>query len=182
MLLASVGLYFGLIDPTNKDIQALKEQKAEFDKAVDNANQLTERRNALVAKVNSFSLEDSQRLEKLVPDYVDSVRLIMETDRIALKYGMSLRDVQIAGLDTGKPGSASPETSGVIGGVPKDYDSVTMSFSVFTNYQTFKQFLKELEDNLRISDVGRIAFNVPSASKSQEVYQFNVSLKTYWLK
>ncbi len=180
MLLASVGLYFGFIDPTYKEALALKDKKNEFDTAMNNANQLSERRKSLVDKINSFPAEDLGRLNKLLPDYVDNVRLIMEVDRIALKYGMSLRDVQIQGLNLNKNSAA--EASPVIGEASKDYGDVTLSFSVVSDYPIFKKFLGELENNLRISNVESLSFSVPQGAKSPDLYQYNLSIKTYWLK
>lgn len=181
MLVASVGLYFGFIDPTYQDALVLKEKKAEFDTAMNNANQLVVRREALNEKINAFPKADLDRMDKLLPDHVDNVKLIMEVDRIALKYGMSLREVQLQGLsllDSKKPESISP----VIGVPPKDYDNVSLSFSVVSSYPTFKQFLKELEDNLRISDVESVSFSVPRDARNPDIYQYALSLRTYWLK
>ena len=74
------------------------------------------------------------------------------------------------------------DSTGTIGAVQKDYDGVVLSFSVLSTYPVFKQFLKEIEENLRIIDVENITFSVPRDSKGQDVYQFGVSLRTYWLK
>lgn len=178
MVAASVGIYFGFIDPAYKNIQVLKAQKKSFDAAVNNATQLTEKRDELVKKRNSFSTEDMSRLKNLVPDYVDSVRLIMEIDRIALKYGMSIRDVEVLGFTPAQ----SVAASGIIGIAPKDYDKATLSFAVSSTYPVFKQFLVELENNLRITDVERLVFSVLQNVQAGDVYQFRVSLKTYWLK
>lgn len=184
MIIISIGLYFGFIDPTYKDAKILEAQKQEFDTAVNNANQLTEKRNELISKVNSFPADGVNRLNKLLPDYVDNVRLIMEVDRIALKYGVSIREVQAQGfgISASKDSSSSADFSGSIGSVPKDYDGATLSFSIFSDYPTFKQFIKDLEDNLRITDIERISFSVSQAAKSPDAYQFSVVLRTYWLK
>ncbi len=181
MIAASVGLYFGFIDPTYKDIQSLQGKRNELNSAINNANQLTERRNNLVNTINSFSTEDVFRLNKLVPDHIDNVRLIMEIDRIALKYGMVLRDVRVSGLNL-DGGGLSSLPSGNIGDTLVNYDKVALSFSVSSTYETFKQFLKELEDNLRITDIGKIFFNAPPDPKNSDTYQFNLSVTTYWLK
>lgn len=186
MIAASIGIYFGFIDPTYNEAQALKEKNTALNVAVNNANQVTESRNKLVAKINSFPVDDMARLLKLLPDNIDNIRLIMEVDRIALKYGMSLRDVKVSGSglpqDGGTLSSPAIASSGVIGGTPKDYDNVKLSFSVFSNYQTIKQFLGELEENLRITDIEKLSFSTRENTRGQDVYQFNVSLNTYWLK
>ncbi|MFA5841754.1 MAG: hypothetical protein WC835_02205 [Candidatus Paceibacterota bacterium] len=182
MLVASIGLYFGFIDPTYQDALVLKDKKAEFDTAMNNANQLSERRQALVDQVNKFPAEELVRLNKLLPDHVDNVRLIMEVDRIALKYGMSIRDVQLQGLNL-LNNNNSGNTSTVLGTAPKDYDNVVLSFSVSSSYSTFKEFLSELEDNLRISDVESLSFSVPPQdTRGKDVYQYSLSIRTYWLK
>ena len=181
MLIASIGLYVGFISPTYGEVEALKGKGNEFDSAVNNANKLTEKRNELVSKLNSMPADDLSRLNKLIPDNIDNVRLIMEIDRIAMKYGMSLREVRVEGISIPQ-GSKAVVQAGVIGGVAKDYDSVTLSFTVSSNYQAFKSFLNELENNLRITDVENISFSAPRGVTGSDIYRFGVSLKTYWLK
>ncbi len=183
MIIASIAMYFGFIDPTYKETQALQEKKNEFDTAVNNATKLNDRLEELVKEDSSFPAGEVDRLKKLLPDYVDNVRLIMEVDRMALKYGMSLREVNVEGLGVAQgSASAMTDSTGTIGAVQKDYDGVVLSFSVLSTYPVFKQFLKEIEENLRIIDVENITFSVPRDSKGQDVYQFGVSLRTYWLK
>ena len=177
MILGSIGIYYGYIDPTYKSTRSLQIQKQQFDAAVNNANELTQKRKTLVAQVNSFSSDGMLRLSKLVPDYIDNVRLIMEINQIALKYGMSLREVHVGGVS-----AFQGSQTDIVGSGSKNYDSVTLSFSVLTTYSTFKQFLGELENNLRITDIEKIVFTIPSGPKSDEFYQFSVSLKTYSLK
>lgn len=180
MIASSIGLYFGFIDPTYNETQTLVAKSGALNAAVNNANQLTERRNKLVTQINSFPVDDMARLTKLIPDNIDNIRLIMEIDRIALKYGMSLRDVKVSG--SGLSQNSGIDSSGVIGIAAKDYDNVGLSFSVFSNYQTMKQFLGEIEYNLRITDIGKISFSTREGVKGPDIYQFNISLNTYWLK
>ena len=183
MIIASVGLYVGFIDPTYAEIGSLKEKGDEFSSAVNNANKLTEKRNELVSKLNALPADDLARLNKLIPDNIDNVRLIMEIDRIALKYGMSLREVRVEGPSISASQKSAGQASTVIGGISGNYDNITLSFAVSSTYQAFKGFMGELEKSLRVLDIESAAFSVQQAAASgSDIYRFSVSLKTYWLK
>lgn len=72
----------------------------------------------------------------------------------------------------------------------KPYGSFSVSFTVQGPYDQFLQFLKTLESSLRIVDVTSITFssveNVEKDPKKvsniKNVYEYNVTIKTYWLK
>ena len=112
-------------------------------------------RDRLLTKYNAFSPDDLLRLKKLLPDHVDNVRLILDIDHIASKYGMRIKNVVVGAKDE------RPE--GVIGPDVTPYQSVSLSFSIATSYNNLKEFIKDLEKSLRIVDVTDISL---ASSKS----------------
>ncbi|MBI3573849.1 hypothetical protein HY090_02260 [Candidatus Kaiserbacteria bacterium] len=175
-LIIAGGIFFWYIDPTYTHVRDLLAQQSQYDEALGKARELQDVRDQLLARYNTFSQDDLIRLQKLLPDHVDNVRLILDLDAMAAKYGMRVRNVSIdTGTAAGKSGAA---VAGKLGPSDQAYESVVLSFSVSGSYDTFRQYLGDLEKSLRVSDVTGISF-LPNESG---IYDFTIHLKTYWLQ
>ena len=170
-LAIALTLFFGFIDPTYTKVKALRAQEAQYNQALDRSKELQQIRDQLLSKYNTFSSSDLDRVEKLVPDHIDNVRLILDLDAIAAKYGMRVRDVQIEADE-------ERQSSGQLGPDEGTYESVVLSFSVSGTYDTFRTYLADLERSLRIVDVVGLSFS----SNETGIYDFTIHIKTYWLK
>ena len=170
-LAISLALFFGFIDPSYGRVKTLRAQEAQYSDALDRARELQEIRDQLLSKYNTFSKTDFDRIEKLVPDHIDNVRLILDLDELASHYGMRVRDVQIED-------DAQRAVQGQIGPSEENYESVILTFNVSGTYDTFRSFLHDLERSLRIVDVVGLSFT----SNETGVYDYSIHLKTYWLK
>jgi len=172
LIILSGGLFFSYINPTYKETGDLKKVQQEYDNALTKSKELREVRQELLAKYNSFSEENVKRLEKLLPDNIDNVRLIMEINQIAVNNGGMIRSVDIysdAGEGKGK-GDLGPDLRG--------YDSVGLRFTVEAKYDDFVNFMDDLSKSLRIVDI--IDYSLKSGQ--EDVYKHNVNIRTYWLK
>ncbi|MCR4330730.1 MAG: type 4a pilus biogenesis protein PilO [Patescibacteria group bacterium] len=167
---ASGTLFFGYIDPTYSSIRERAQEEALFDSALNNTKELQTLRDELRSKYNTFSTSDLDRLVKMVPNNVDNVRLVRDIDGIASKYGMSLYNTVVGVIET--------DTSRVNVSDSSGYGSVLLTFSVTGPYKTFLNFLKDLEKSLRIVDVVEVTF----VSSEKDLYEYRISLQTYWLK
>lgn len=170
LTIVALGLFFGYIDPAYQNIKELRSEEKVYDEALNQSRELQRIRDSLLSQYNTFSQQDLDRLEKLLPDHVDNVRLILDIDSIASKYNMRTRSVIVSGTN--------PEGSNVIGANQSDVDSVILSFSVAATYENFIRFIKDLELSLRIVDLVGLSFSATEG----EAFDFNVSIKTYWLR
>ena len=192
-LIIAGGIFFIYIDPTYTHVKVLLAQESQYDEALSRAKELQGVRDQLLVRYNTFSQNDLTRLQKLLPDHVDNVRLILDLDSMASRYGMRVRNVSVdtgnsgAGQKTTRtapaqgaiaPGSPLAVSSQQLGSTSQTYESVVLSFSVSGSYDTFRQYLGDLEKSLRIADVTGITF-VPNETG---IYDFTIRLKTYWLK
>lgn len=175
--------------PLYDGISVKNELIASYDEALNNSKALETERDKLTQKYNSFKPEDLSRLQKLLPDNVDNIRLILEMEKIATPFGMVLKDVKYD--VTSKINTISPvQIAGVIqmGGASssKNYNIWNLEFSTQATYNNFLNFLKVLEDNLRIVDISSIQFssntNLGANPSLPEAYKYNFKIKTYWLK
>jgi len=186
----SVGGFFLLAEPLYKDITVLKAEVASYDEALDNSKALENERDKLTAKYNAINPENLDKIKKLLPDNIDNIRLILEIEKIAVPYGMVLKDVQYSPVKKETP-ATTPGDEVIVGGggvqsTGRDYGSWDLGFSVTGTYNNFMNFTRDLEKNLRIVDISSIQFLSGSEPKLNsflpEVYKFNFKIKTYWLK
>ena len=126
-----------------------------------------------------------EKLNKLLPDSVDSIRLILEIEKIASPYGMVLKDTRYNPSEKDKDAVGGSSVAG--GGATKsnqNYGTWDLEFSTEGSYQNFLSLLQDLENNLRIVDVSSIQFSSESVNTkvSNDNYKYNFKIKTYWLK
>jgi len=186
----SISIFFVLSNPLYNDIQELRTQVVSYDKALSNSKALENERDILTAKDNSINPDDKIKLQKLLPNNVDNIRLILEIEQIALPYGMSLKDIKYSATKDTTKSAKSGEATVVQGGGEvatsylKDYGVWDLEFSTTGTYNNFLNFTRDLERNLRIVDVSSIQFSSEVASNSTlpESYSYSFKIKTYWLK
>jgi len=170
-LVLAGALFWGFIDPSYVRVKDLRAQEAEFDQALNRSRELQSVRDQLLARYNAFPQSNLQRLERLIPDHIDNVRLILDLDAMASKYGMRVRNVSIQA-------DQSRVQQGALGGDEKPFESVILSFTVSGTYDTFRQFLTDLERSLRLVDTVSLSFTTNEAG----LYNYTVGIQTYWLK
>lgn len=178
IIIASIGIFFGYIKPIYGTIKAQRSQLASYKDTIKQANELEQRVVALQAKARALDPKATGKLEKLLPDTVSNVNLIIDINTIAEKSGLGIRDIQLsqaAGGNKGSSVSSAKETD------PKNalYDSIDLTFSVNASYPTFLSFASDLERSLRLVDITNISFK---PSDTSDKYNFKVTLRTYWLK
>lgn len=193
----SVALFFMFTTPIYNDIGGRKAEMDAYNEALNNSKTLENERDKLTAKYNSFNPENLTKLNKLLPENVDNIRLILEVEQIALPYGMILKDVKYSNTPAngiGKGAASTPASSVAAvmpGGGPaqtsnKDYGVWDLSFSTTGTYNNFLNFTRDLENNLRLVDISSIQFSssVGNAfsSGSPDSYKYDFKIKTYWLK
>jgi len=169
-IVAAIGLFYTYIDPIYNNIQTLLQEEARFDEALNKSRELLALRDSLLAKRNAFSENDLERLNKLLPDHVDNVRLALDLDGIASNYNMRIKNITVSQSSSGQ--------TGTIGSSQKSHESIVLGFSVAATYEDLISFLRDLEKSLRIVDVTKLSFNQPVG----DLYEYRISIQMYWLK
>jgi len=172
-IITAILLFFALIDPSYQNVLELREQEAQFASALTKSQELKEVREKLLTKYNNFSSEDLEDLNKMLPDNIDNVRLILDLDNLARLHNIRLSDVSVdlTGSSQQEEGAIATSNGG------DTYGSVTLSFSVQTTYENFKKFLSDLERSLRLVDVTQLQVTPGDGN-----YNYQMSVRTYWLK
>lgn len=198
----SGAVFFWYTKPAYDSSLVLKASIAQSDAALDKAAELQKLRQTLLSRFNTFDPADLDRLQKLLPDHVDNVRLILDLDNLAERDGLALQNVDVSSAQ--KQTAKSQTALGAIGASNQKYDSLTLTFSTIATYSDFVLFLTDLESSLRIVDLvsltissaggaGAAAANAANAfptsnarnstgPRTEPLYTFNMTLRTYWLK
>ncbi|MEK7120933.1 MAG: type 4a pilus biogenesis protein PilO [Patescibacteria group bacterium] len=174
LIVVSVAVFFGFVDPQYKKISETKTLEQQYEEALSKSRELQEIKANLLSEYNAFRPEDVAKLEKMLPDNIDNVRLIIEIDNVAKKYGLSVKNLIVREESS----LVSTTNKKQIGPDTKDYSSVTLEFSVGTSYNTFLKFLKDLEQSLRLVDVVSVNFR----AQGEDFDDYRVAIRTYWLK
>lgn len=186
LIVIAAGLFFWLTDPIlNSPLAAnpttgalgggvfsLLSERRDLNTALANSRRLQEDSRDLVAKFNNLSELDKLRINKLLPDHIDNVQLVIDINSIADKYGMTIKNVKIKTEDdvslraNRRPVSTNSEKVAYL------------SFSVTGTYSQLRNLLTDLARSLRLVDITQLSF----IAGDQDLYQFNIELKTYWLE
>jgi hypothetical protein len=181
LLILAIGIYFTFTKGKIEEIKVIKNVNAGYQEAIDNSEKLIKKRDEIVANYNQISDNDKERLEKMVPDNIDNVRLTLDVKSIGLGRGLILKNVKTnapnINTSISKANTINDKTTEQIE-TNADYNTVVLSFDVSTTYQNFIDLLKDLETSLRIMKVSKITVKATDSG----VYDYGVELKTYWIK
>lgn len=177
LIIASVGIFYGYTNPNYRgennngsaNVVKLMNERKQYAEALDSSKKFIDKLNKLSLVNNSLSISDLERLKKLVPDNIDNVKLIIDIDKIASRYGFHIRGIKIED-GAGNTGELGPDNSPL--------GSVVLSFNITASYDRFKMFIRDLEESLRVIDITNFTFN----STESGDYDYGIKIRTYWLK
>ena len=174
----SGSIFFAYTKPSYENVGIIKAQIAQYDEALQKAAELDALKNTLIAKRNSFSQADMERLKLMLPDHADNISLILELDSLASHYGMALENADVTS-NSSTAGATEATAGDVIGNSPS-YSTITLHFSTFGTYEHFRSFMRDVETSLRLVDLVSLTVAPDAATKGS--YTYDVTIKTYWLK
>jgi len=167
------------VKPEYDEIKKLNEKIAENDRLLVLAAELRTNQEDLRSRYNAIGPDESNILEKILPDAVDNVKLILDIQNL---------DKTIVVKNIGITGESEKNNAALTGSKAKNlsgndkYGSIQLSFSFSTDYENMKGFIRKLEDSLRLVDINEL--KISSANTTDTVRQYNVAVKlnTYWLR
>ncbi|KND48656.1 MAG: putative pilO [Parcubacteria bacterium C7867-005] len=172
LLLISIGIFYTFIDPKYKEVKILRSNAEQFESILSNVEELKEKRSDLLIKYQSIPRVEVDRLAKMLPDNIDTVRLAIDFDSIAAQYGISIKGIQAD--SSGVDNSAAIIQTG--SGAP--YEEVSVSFRFVASYDNFRKFMEDIEQSLRVIDVKSVTFQ----ATDNGLYEYSVAIQTYWLR
>jgi len=173
VIIISIATFVLFVKPIYTETKALESKKTEFKQVLDNSKKLQTLRDSLLDKRKELSASDLRRLEKLIPENADNVKLIIEFQQIAERYGLELQSVSAQ-----KNEEVISDSNKNFDIESRDYGIISLDFTVSGGYSEFVSFLEDIENNLRITDIRSLSL---SGGESQK-YDFSMTIETYWLK
>lgn len=176
------GIFY--LQPAWLEFQTLRQESDNLANISAELDELIENRDELVSSINTVSKENLERLNQALPEGQHAAEFLVLLETLAKKHSLLLRRVDLAGTEEAK----STDTRGLPKpgvGISKTSSSGTsveefpFALDLGGTYESFKAFLVDLENNLRIIDVVSVSFASPGKPD-----QFNFSLKgrTYYQK
>lgn len=174
LVAAAIALFSLWTNPHYQNIKKLQAQVQAFDEALSKTDQLRERRDELVSKLNTFSTENRQKLERILPDNVDNIRFVIEINGIAARRNLTLKNIAVGDISDAKA-ARGPLALGPSG---DPVGSAETNFSFTATYDEALAFLADLEHSLRVVDVEQLSIK-PNTTGS--AYDVSMTIRTYWL-
>ncbi|MEN9524456.1 MAG: hypothetical protein RL536_525 [Candidatus Parcubacteria bacterium] len=186
LIVLAIGIYVTFTRAKLAEVNQVREVNNQYTLALANANELIKVRDSVLEDYNNIDEKDRSRLDKMLPNTVDNIRLIIDLNDFALNRGVFLKNVKaVASSVATKPQSTPPVrpagagTNAASGNIPTPIlDTVNVSFGWTSAYQQGIDFLRDLEADLRIMDVTHLNLT----ANANGTYDFDASIKTYWLR
>ncbi len=205
-----VGGFILITKPIYADIEALQKEGAAYEQALQNSANLQKERDRLTTKLNSFSPDDLAKLEKMLPNTVDNIKLILEIQEQASNQGIVVKNVQFepkqfleettptstpSGLNqntaanqvaaANEQPTAPTRRAAVTSTDNPNFETFELQFSVEGSYKDFVAFMQLMERSLRLIDIKSITFTPGTSEKDKKYtdqYKYLFKINTYRLK
>jgi len=188
LIIMAIGLYFTVTKGVLAEATIIQASNNEYVTAIKNAKSLIDVRNKVLDDYNKLAPDDRVKLDKFVPKSIDNIRLIIDLNNVALRYGFALKGIQATASNTNTNTNTNTDTAPNIADPALTMnpsavsapvlDTVVVSFGVSAPYQQFISFLQDLEASLRILDISSLSVTASDSG----VYDWKIELKTYWLR
>jgi len=170
LVAVAIGLFYIYISPEWQSVQSLRSEQKEYSDAIVKAKELQAVRDELLTRYNAMSSEDLDRLEKIIPQNANTVRLVRDIATVAAGYGAQIEEVSV--------NEEAPIVDEEVGLLAAPYRSIALILDVAASYDAFVNLISDLEQSLRLLDISGISFSVDDESA---VYSHKVELTTYRL-
>jgi len=188
LLVVSAGLAFSYIKPAYENLQEFELQEAELVDAIDEAKKLVEGYQILLRDKSSISEEDRRNLEKILPDAVDVIQLIVDIDVLTRENNLEIESFDIPYVDreASMRTSASASKSGIKTQTGDPVGNAMLTIGMKGSYEDFKEFLYDVERSMMLVDVVELRVQSSTGKNKDgtvyDVIKYEVGLQAYWLK
>lgn len=182
----ALGIFFTYTTKQYEKVKELRAINAAYEKAILDSVELIKKRDQVVSAYNSISEEDRLRLERILPDHVDSIRLINDIKGLLARRAVTLKSVKTGSANAivGKTTVKENPSANIVSNEPIEdqqndtIKSETVNLQFTASYDVFLEILADLESSLRIMEISAIKFT----PKDTGQYDFEVDVKTFWLR
>lgn len=168
-ILAAFFVFWSGSKPLYKKIKATQNEETDLKNFLQKIREIRVLRDDLLSGYNAISSADLKRLKKIIPLSPEKEILIAQFENLATARNLNLKSVEIAQSQKNK-NAEEPQNK------LKIYETIDISLSLSGSYKDFLNFIKDIEENLRIIDFEEIAFG----TDNKGIYEFSAKAKTYY--
>lgn len=190
-LAVSLALVFFCITPLWSSIQVLRSEQSEKQEEVDGLEELSARIQQLDQEYQDLG-EDANKFFLALPEEEDIPRLLIQFESLAQSNGLLLESIRFSSVQSDQDlrlpyrqllteQSGQPQTTG------SAFDKMSVDLQVSGSYEAFKNYLRNLENNVRSMDVYMMDFSTRSGSGEEVlgamvIFEFNLGVNVYFAK
>lgn len=167
MLVLAAGGVYVVAMPMWDDVKAATIEVQTLDALIERRETLNAIGADVIKRYQAVSQADLRRIDMLVPDSIDNVKLILELQRMAEQFNLNVERIDVAG-------EGSRDLAG------RRLNTVSFQANLSGSYSDFIIFLEQLEKNQRIIDLRSLSFQSNNTEDAEYIY--NLTLDTYWME
>ncbi|MEZ4200287.1 MAG: hypothetical protein R3B69_01635 [Candidatus Paceibacterota bacterium] len=187
LIVISVAIIMTVLRPEFSEIQAMQDQLAEYNNALDKADQYNRALQEKISQANNLPNTDLAALDQYVPNRVDIVRVSRDVVNIVEGSGLLLIDVEVGESSsvTVENANAGVSQSARTGGSLEEEAKRQLAVQPFTieaigTYTNMKSLLRAVEQNAYPMRIVGISFTNQSESDSR-LLSYTIDVETYAL-
>ena len=169
----SIGMYFLYIKPMSIEIRGLNAKKDEYQNVLDRVKEIKDKRDAILLEYNSISSEELERLNKIIPDEVDSALMSNDINFLATQNSLKLKEFKLSENNSDSREEIITDTGSV-------YKTRVLSMRLSGSYAGFQAFLRDLESSLRLVDISSLS--IKSDGVNNDSLDYSLEANTYSLR
>lgn len=181
-ILVAIGIGFFYLKPLYKEIDSLRSQVADKREIVSLKQRSIEKVKELKANYNLIEEKKKKKVFYILPTAPEIPNLLVQLEALASENGMMFEDVTFTESElknTTKRRSKEKESEKK-GGLKE----LTVDIKLNGRYEAFRNYLKALEQNIRIIDIVSIDFssskeNGKESSETFGVFSYSIKMKAY---
>lgn len=174
-IIIAIAVYFVVTQPMFGEMQIVQDETNQYREAVDKAHLFNQTLQELLTKRKSFGAQEMERLEALVPNSVDEVKLLVDLEAMAERQQMLIGNISVDKPKVPVVRERNPEIPTTV--TLENLSSIDISFSLIGTYDQFRSMLTDIERSLVLMEVISLSF---TASES-DLYQFELTVRTHGL-
>ena len=139
---------------------------------------LTSKRDSLIEQINGISRENFERINQMIPTGAHGPEFLVYLEQLALAHGLAIKKLDLGSSIVTK--EKIPDISTAVFTVPTieepvPYKMLTVNMGVSGSYDALKDFLRDLESSMRITNVTSLGL-----TNEKNVFSFSLVLQTYY--
>lgn len=179
LIVVSIATVFTVIMPMYGTIGTVQAEMEGYDEALKSAREVNLRLKALNDQINDVSQQSRHRINMLVPEYAEGVKVAYDIDQLLLSSDMFVDSIVVnpeesiemdGAIDTGETFSGMEESSSMV--------AQDIQLSISGTYENLKDLLAQFEQSSRLMDVVSIGFE----SIDGDLAAYELTIRVYGQK